>query len=172
MLTLSGATGRIAFCKCKRPTSTKLWSPAIDGATAFRRLKIPRRGAFAATRHVLGFSADEGDGQGIGAAQDAVRMQRVVQFYEKLPRGPAPETKRSGLMGRYQARYFGKNPSAARKCLGPACRRGRIALTGPSHSHHPCHRGACSHRLRPELLLPSPWVASILRPSEPRTDRV
>ena len=53
--------------------------------------------------------------QGIGAAQDAVRMQRVVSFYEKLPRGPAPEMKASGLLGRYQARYFGKNPSAARK---------------------------------------------------------
>ena len=42
-------------------------------------------------------------------------MQRVVSFYEKLPRGPAPEVKATGLLGRYQARYFGKNPSAARK---------------------------------------------------------
>lgn len=41
-------------------------------------------------------------------------MQRVVSFYEKLPRGAAPEAKAKGLMGRYQARYFGKNPSAAR----------------------------------------------------------
>ncbi|KAI9827218.1 MAG: hypothetical protein M1832_005356 [Thelocarpon impressellum] len=49
----------------------------------------------------------------IGAAQDAARMQRVVSFYEKLPRGPAPEVKAKGLLGRYQARYFGKNPSAA-----------------------------------------------------------
>ncbi|KAH8808760.1 mitochondrial F1F0 ATP synthase-like protein subunit F [Xylogone sp. PMI_703] len=50
---------------------------------------------------------------GLGAAQDAARMQRVVSFYEKLPRGPAPEIKAKGLMGRYQARYFGKNPSVA-----------------------------------------------------------
>ncbi|KZF23282.1 hypothetical protein L228DRAFT_246030 [Xylona heveae TC161] len=50
---------------------------------------------------------------GIGAAQDAARMQRVVSFYEKLPRGAAPEPKPKGLLGRYQARYFGKNPSAA-----------------------------------------------------------
>ncbi|MCJ1409310.1 hypothetical protein MMC19_003389 [Ptychographa xylographoides] len=50
---------------------------------------------------------------GIGAAQDAARMQRVVSFYEKLPRGPAPQTKATGLLGRYQARYFGKNPSPA-----------------------------------------------------------
>ncbi|MCJ1305263.1 hypothetical protein MMC08_008077 [Hypocenomyce scalaris] len=49
----------------------------------------------------------------IGGAQDAARMQRVVSFYEKLPRGPAPEVKTKGLLGRYQARYFGKNPSAA-----------------------------------------------------------
>ncbi|KAI1499401.1 mitochondrial F1-F0 ATP synthase subunit F of fungi-domain-containing protein [Biscogniauxia marginata] len=49
----------------------------------------------------------------IGAAPDAVRMKRVVSFYEKLPRGPAPEIKATGLLGRYQAKYFGKNPSAA-----------------------------------------------------------
>jgi F-type H+-transporting ATPase subunit f len=41
-------------------------------------------------------------------------MQRVVSFYEKLPRGPAPEVKAKGIFGRYQAKYFGKNPSAAR----------------------------------------------------------
>ncbi|CAF9928172.1 MAG: hypothetical protein HETSPECPRED_006763 [Heterodermia speciosa] len=50
---------------------------------------------------------------GIGAAQDAARMQRVVSFYEKLPRGPAPELQPRGLFARYQARYFGKNPSPA-----------------------------------------------------------
>ncbi|OJD27892.1 hypothetical protein ACJ73_00709 [Blastomyces percursus] len=49
---------------------------------------------------------------GIGAAQDAARMERIVGFYEKLPRGAAPEIKPTGLLGRYQARYFGKNPSA------------------------------------------------------------
>ncbi|KAK6593083.1 hypothetical protein H4I96_07257 [Botrytis cinerea] len=49
---------------------------------------------------------------GLGAAKDAARMQRVVSFYEKLPRGPAPEIKAKGLLGRYQAKYFGKNPSA------------------------------------------------------------
>ncbi|KAL1902296.1 ATP synthase f chain, mitochondrial precursor [Sporothrix stenoceras] len=48
----------------------------------------------------------------IGAAPDAVRMQRVVNFYEKLPRGPAPEVKAKGLLGRYQAKHFGKNTSA------------------------------------------------------------
>jgi F-type H+-transporting ATPase subunit f len=41
-------------------------------------------------------------------------MQRVVSFYEKLPRGAAPEIKGKGLLGRYQAKYFGKNPSATR----------------------------------------------------------
>ncbi|PSK59411.1 ATP synthase subunit f, mitochondrial [Elsinoe australis] len=48
---------------------------------------------------------------GIGAAKDTARMHRIVQFYEKLPRGPAPEAKPSGLLGRYQARYMGKKPS-------------------------------------------------------------
>lgn len=51
----------------------------------------------------------------IGGAQDAVRMQRVVSFYEKLPRGPAPAPQPKGLIERYQARYFGKNPSGMRK---------------------------------------------------------
>lgn len=58
--------------------------------------------------------------QGIGAAQDAVRMQRVVSFYEKLPRGAAPEPKPRGLWERYQAKYFGKNPSAMRKQYSPS----------------------------------------------------
>jgi F-type H+-transporting ATPase subunit f len=41
-------------------------------------------------------------------------MKRVVSFYEKLPRGPAPEVKPTGLFGRYQAKHFGKNPTAKR----------------------------------------------------------
>ncbi|KAK3491622.1 mitochondrial F1-F0 ATP synthase subunit F of fungi-domain-containing protein [Neurospora crassa] len=48
----------------------------------------------------------------IGAAPDAVVMKRVVSFYEKLPRGPAPEIKPQGFWGKYQAKHFGKNPSA------------------------------------------------------------
>ncbi|EKD21617.1 hypothetical protein MBM_00730 [Drepanopeziza brunnea f. sp. 'multigermtubi' MB_m1] len=48
---------------------------------------------------------------GLGAAQDAARMQRVVSFYEKLPRGAAPEVQPKGLLGRYQAKHFGKNPT-------------------------------------------------------------
>lgn len=42
-------------------------------------------------------------------------MQKVVSFYEKLPRGPAPEPQAKGLLGRYQKRYFGKNASAMRR---------------------------------------------------------
>ncbi|KAL2002937.1 hypothetical protein VTN02DRAFT_5470 [Thermoascus thermophilus] len=48
----------------------------------------------------------------IGAARDAARMERVVKFYKNLPRGPAPEPEPTGFLERYQARYFGKNPSA------------------------------------------------------------
>lgn len=54
------------------------------------------------------------DIQAIGAAPDAIRMQRVVNFYEKLPRGPAPEVQAKGFFGKYQAKHFGKNPSAKR----------------------------------------------------------
>ena len=52
--------------------------------------------------------------QAIGGAPDAIRMQRVVSFYEKLPRGAAPEVKAKGLLGRYQAKHFGKNPTGKR----------------------------------------------------------
>lgn len=41
-------------------------------------------------------------------------MQRVVSFYEKLPRGAAPEVQAKGLLGRYQAKHFGKNTSVKR----------------------------------------------------------
>ena len=41
-------------------------------------------------------------------------MDRIVSFYEKLPRGKAPAAKPRGLFERYQARYFGKNPSGMR----------------------------------------------------------
>ena len=42
-------------------------------------------------------------------------MHKVVNFYEKLPRGAAPEPEAKGLLGRYQKKYMGKNPSARRK---------------------------------------------------------
>jgi F-type H+-transporting ATPase subunit f len=54
--------------------------------------------------------------QGLSAAKDAVRMARIAKFYERLPKGPMPEIKPRGLLERYQHRYFGENPSAARSC--------------------------------------------------------
>nr|OQO17606.1 hypothetical protein B0A51_14670 [Rachicladosporium sp. CCFEE 5018] len=49
----------------------------------------------------------------IGGAADAARMQRVVSFYEKLPRGAAHAPQPKGLIERYQARYMnGKNARA------------------------------------------------------------
>ncbi|KAF2994492.1 ATP synthase f chain, mitochondrial precursor [Ascochyta clinopodiicola] len=47
----------------------------------------------------------------IGSSPNAVRMQKVVSFYEKLPRGAAPEVQAKGLLGRYQKKYMGKNAS-------------------------------------------------------------
>ena len=55
--------------------------------------------------------------QAIGGAPDALRMQRVVSFYEKLPRGVAPESKAKGILGRYQAKHFGKKTSVQRTIL-------------------------------------------------------
>ncbi|KAF2488218.1 mitochondrial F1-F0 ATP synthase subunit F of fungi-domain-containing protein [Neohortaea acidophila] len=48
----------------------------------------------------------------IGGAADAARMERVISFYEKLPRGSAPEAKPRGLLQWYQHKYMGKNPRA------------------------------------------------------------
>ncbi|KAL9529043.1 ATP synthase subunit f [Sphaerulina musiva] len=47
----------------------------------------------------------------IGSAGDAARMTNVVGFYEKLPRGSAPQAKPSGLLQRYQHRYMGNKAS-------------------------------------------------------------
>lgn len=52
--------------------------------------------------------------QGIGAAADAQRMQRLVNFYEKLPRGAAPEPQASGPISWYRKRYFSGKGSPAR----------------------------------------------------------
>jgi hypothetical protein len=41
-------------------------------------------------------------------------MARIAKFYEKLPKGAAPERAAGGPLSWYQAKYFGKNPSAAR----------------------------------------------------------
>lgn len=53
----------------------------------------------------------------IGASPNAVRMQKVVNFYEKLPRGAAPEVQAKGLLGRYQKKYMGKNASGRRTLI-------------------------------------------------------
>ena len=64
-------------------------------------------------------------------------MQRVVSFYEKLPRGPAPEIQPKGLFARYQARYFGKNPSATREPSSKVSDSTRQFRANTCHSHHP-----------------------------------
>lgn len=59
-------------------------------------------------------------------------MQRVVSFYEKLPRGPAPEVKAKGFLGRYQAKHFGKNPTVKRTSILVGFRQRERALPGSS----------------------------------------
>lgn len=98
--------------------------------------------------------ADGFETQAIGAAPDALRMQRVVNFYEKLPRGAAPEVKAKGLLGRYKAKHFGKNPTAMRT-LSPTSGRGRSLV---------CFREP-TDMLQPSFM-PSSWCSS---PVTPRT---
>ncbi|CAD0108899.1 unnamed protein product [Aureobasidium uvarum] len=97
-------------------------------------------------------------------------MQRVVSFYERLPRGPAPEHKPSGLLQRYQHRYFnGKNPSAMRTttpiCISMFWTRADLEQPSPGSRHwHHDHPW-----LRPELLLPLAYVSSGLVVSRTRS---
>src|SRR5579862_8342979 len=91
-------------------------------------------------------------------------MSRIVDFYGKLPRGPAPEVKAKGLLGRYQARYFGKKPSAMRKSfealyLGQTFKARTDYFTdGVCASNCSCHCRARGDRIRAKLLFPPPYV--------------
>ena len=96
--------------------------------------------------------------QGLGAAKDAVRMARIAKFYEQLPKGPAPEVKATGIMGRYQAKYFGKNPSAARTSLD--CRFGHRLTIDSYLASHTRHHG---RKLRHGVLLPPKYGTSTSR---------
>jgi hypothetical protein len=96
--------------------------------------------------------------QGLGAAQDAARMQRVVSFYEKLPRGSAPDVKPKGLLGRYQAKHFGKNPSGTRMLLNFVTSISPDANIGSSN--YSCNHLPRRYRLRPKLLLPFEYVST------------
>jgi hypothetical protein len=53
-------------------------------------------------------------------------MRRLVDLYEKLPRGAAPEEKATGLLGRYRKRYMDGKGSAMRK-LGSRVQSARNA---------------------------------------------
>ena len=94
--------------------------------------------------------------QGIGAAQDAVRMQNVVSFYEKLPRGAAPEIKAKGLLERYRARYFGKNASPMRALPYSTSTTLLFVANLFQRSYCACYRQSYGIRLWNGILLPSP----------------
>ena len=42
-------------------------------------------------------------------------MKRVVNFYEKLPRGSAPKVESKGFIGRYQDKHFGGENASAKR---------------------------------------------------------
>lgn len=115
--------------------------------------------------------------QAIGAAQDAARMQRIVSFYQKLPRGQVPKEKASGIFDWYRLKYFGQNSSAMREFYvywnsvalhGAGQLRGEywwcmvdtgIAnVTLPSGSYLACVRLPHALRICSELLLPPTYV--------------
>lgn len=91
--------------------------------------------------------------QAIGGAPDALRMQRVVSFYEKLPRGAVPEAKAKGLLGRYQAKYFGKKTSVQRRFL-KILTKPRRSVIDKKHSYYSRLGSIDWHWLCSKLLLP------------------
>lgn len=89
-------------------------------------------------------------------------MDRVVNFYARLPRGAAPEVKPTGIIGRYQARYFGKNPSAAREyTLSIVSYSAKDADHLQLDSPRPRHRYHPDPGLQHGVLLPPPYVLYI-----------
>ncbi|KAJ5489492.1 hypothetical protein N7539_004382 [Penicillium diatomitis] len=108
---------RFSQCESLKASSHVVISPdnlLQDPFPPDGHISIPNSFPDSIVSTVLEFVTDMSIRKAIGAAQDAARMERVVSFYAGLPRGPAPQTKATGLLGRYQARYFNKN-SAARK---------------------------------------------------------
>jgi len=87
-------------------------------------------------------------------------MARIAKFYERLPKGPAPPIKSSGLLGRYQDRYFGKNPSATRECFWFRVGTGYRILIYRFDSYLACYLQFDGARLWHGILLPSPYVLS------------
>ena len=92
-------------------------------------------------------------------------MARIAKFYERLPKGAAPDRATGGLIGRYQAKYFGKNPSAARKS-----RPGPQLGTKSKDSHEPYSHSRSNlafdlqldgYRLQLRVLLPHEYVMSL-----------
>lgn len=91
-------------------------------------------------------------------------MDRVVNFYARLPRGAAPEPKPTSFFGRYQARYFGKNPSAARKLLYiyPSLLQHGIHTDNRLTSPRPRDWWPPGRWIQHGVLLPSPYVLPYL----------
>jgi len=110
--------------KCKSPTPSSFQREILEKVpsprkTTFwelslRSLRCCRDSTSARVASLYTFRRVTDGYQAIGAAQDAQRMQKVVSFYESLPRGPAPEPKPRGLLAWYQAKYFGNKPSPMR----------------------------------------------------------
>jgi hypothetical protein len=67
-------------------------------------------------------------------------MQKVVNFYEKLPRGAAPEVQAKGLLGRYQKKYMGKNASGRRTSISG---ERAVFLNRNAAQPNPAHLQSC-----------------------------
>ncbi|PRT54108.1 ATP synthase subunit f, mitochondrial [Wickerhamiella sorbophila] len=49
--------------------------------------------------------------QNLGAAPNAKRMTRVVNFYKGLPQGPAPQSKATGFAATYRKKFVDNGSS-------------------------------------------------------------
>ncbi|KAK9455677.1 ATP synthase subunit F, mitochondrial [Dipodascopsis uninucleata] len=81
----------------------------------------------------------------LGAAPGAKRLTSVVDFYKGLPRGKVPETKPSGLVGRYKAKYVDGDNSSGKPLVHLIIAVFLISYTIDYQFHLKHHKGESEH---------------------------
>ncbi|KAL1914894.1 uncharacterized protein VTP21DRAFT_7810 [Calcarisporiella thermophila] len=81
----------------------------------------------------------------IGAPKDAARMERLVDFYKKLPKGSPEVSRPSGFWGRYKARYFEGGNASAMPILHAILLVGGVSYAIDYHFHLKHHKNVEHH---------------------------
>jgi len=81
----------------------------------------------------------------LGIPKDAARMSRVVDFYKRIPKGPASFPKPRGLVDRYKARYFDGDNASATPLIHVLLLIGGISYAIDYHFHLKHHKNVEHH---------------------------